>query len=102
PIFAAVTAFIFGLLLGHYTTPSPKPGAPTNPQPATVERPILPSLPTAAATATAPPSESSEKSPPPSTETLIADLKAAISRPGSRHSFAAFSKISESVNQANI
>jgi len=67
-----------------------------------VERPTLPSLTTAEANPTAGPSESSEKSPPPSTENLIADLKAALSRPGSQRSYAAVSKISESVNQSNI
>ena len=83
-IFAAVTAFILGLLLGHYITRSPKPLVLTNPQPAIVAGPTLPSLPTAEANAggnaTAGPSESSEKSPPASTENLIADLKAALSR----------------------
>ena len=92
-IFAAVTAFILGLLLGHYISRSPKPLVLTNPQPAAVERPTLPSLTTAEANPTAAPSESSEKSPPASTENLIADLKAALSRPGSQRSYAAISKI---------
>src|SRR5438477_10687128 len=92
-IFAAVTAFILGLLLGHYISRSPKPLVLTNPQPAIVAGPTFPSLPTAeanaGANATTGPSESSEKLQPPSTETLITDLKAAISSPDRQHRFAA-------------
>jgi len=48
------------------------------------------------------PSESSEKSTAASTASLIADLKVAISGSGSRRSYAAFSKISDSVNEKNV
>src|SRR5882762_7244410 len=102
-IFAALAAFIFGLALGHYAFRSPESVRVANsqPSPVAVEVTSSPGRVTERH-ATVAPSESSEKSTLASTESLIADLKVAISRSGSRRSYAAFSKISDSVNEKNV
>ena len=102
-IFAALAAFILGLGLGHYAfrSPQPVPVANSQPRPVAIEATSSPGGVTER-NVTVAPSESSEKSTAASTESLIADLKVAISGSGSRRSYAAFSKISDSVNEKNV
>jgi hypothetical protein len=101
-IFAALGAFLVGIIVGHYAVlPSriggshPQSGKFESTLPATSV--LSPKLTTAL-----------DESPPrstssvPSNENIIADLKAALIHAGSRHSYTFFSKLIESVDEKNI
>src|SRR5205807_2627707 len=92
-ILTALAAFLVGIATGHYFSSSPQttPRAKSEQPVAEVET-SLPPIRTMERSATPSPSESPEKRAPASAESLIADIKAAVARSGTRRSYVAFSK----------
>src|SRR5437870_1489353 len=102
-ILTAIGAFLVGIAIGHYaTTWSSKPEL-SHPQSSTIESNFssTPALPFKA-TASLEDSVERSTSPGSSSENIIADLKAALAHSGSRHSYAAFSKLVESLDEKHV
>jgi len=98
PIFTAALALSIGIAIGRYTAPVSKPALRSHVQSKPLESPLLPVLPTKNRQAVEAPEEKSASSIAPD-EDIVAGLKAALAYSGSRHSYAAFSKLMESVNE---
>jgi hypothetical protein len=101
-IFAALGAFLVGIIVGYYAVlPSLTGGS--HPQSGKFES-TLPANPVLSPKQTTALDESPPRSTPslPSNENIIADLKTALIHADSRHSYAAFSKLIESVDEKNI
>jgi len=101
-IFGAFGAFLVGIIVGHYAVLPSRTGG-SHPQSGKFESTLpatsvlSPKLTTALDES--PPGSTSSVS---SNENIIAYLKAALIHTGSRHSYAVFSKLIESVDEKNI
>ena len=101
-IFAALGAFLVGIIVGHYTVLPSRTGG-SHPQSGKFES-TLPATPVPSPKQTTALDESPPRSTSsvPSNENIIADLKAALIHAGGRHSDAVFAKLIESVDEKNI
>ena len=100
PVFMVVTALIFGVMIGRYTAPAGKAHVPT----AVAREAEIPRLPLRAGSVVLPPSAGEKRADHSDSEPsdIVAGIKAAMSRVGTRHNYAAFSKLVESVDEKNI
>src|SRR6476620_3483232 len=105
-IFTALAALLLGIAIGHYALPHTKTSSSSQKQTALLpERAVIFSNnPPPSAAKSALPSGADFKEPEldPSSKTLIAGLQSALSQSGSRRSYAAFSKLTDSINEKNV
>src|ERR1700681_2389446 len=107
PIFSALTALVAGIAIGHYALPlqktfpsSSKHAAASLSQPAA----ISPTSPlTSASSALSPIADSKDSGfDSSSKKNLIAELQSALAQTGSRRTYAAFSKLTDSIDEKNV
>ena len=103
PIVIAITALLTGIFIGRYTSSStqvvpPRQNTPSSTEPAANSlrpAPVSPRIPGVTSDSTAPAG-------PASSENIISKIQAALTRSGSRHTYATFSKIAETVDATNV
>jgi len=99
PIFIAITAFVAGIIIGRYISSSTEVVSPRNNTRSSTETaanslnpsPVSPRIPGVA-------SDSTEPTVAASSENIISKIKTALTHSGSRHTYATFSKIAETVD----
>src|SRR6266446_5239486 len=104
PIVIAITALLIGIGIGRYTSSSSEVIGPrTSAHNSSEPRPTNPANPPAVSVPhNPPPSRSNAPQSSDSAENIIAKIKSALTHSGSRHTYATFSKLSETVDATNI
>src|SRR6476659_2913892 len=104
PIVIAMVALFTGIFIGRYTTSSSQvlrslsnPSLPSEPA---ESNPVNPAP--FSSSKVSPASKSNSPSAPDSSENIIAKIKEALTHSGSRHTYATFSKIAESIDEKNV
>src|SRR6267143_4676357 len=102
PIFVAITALLTGIFIGRYTSSTklvpPRNNTRSSAEPAANSlnsSPVLARIPGVA-------SNSTEPAIAASSENIISKIKTALTHSGSRHTYATFSKIAETVDAKNV
>src|SRR6266404_3071870 len=103
PIFIALAALLTGIFIGRYISSSTEVVPPRNTTRGSTETtanslnlsPVSPRIPGVT-------SDSTEPAPAASSENIISKIKTALAHSGSRHTYATFSKIAETVDAENV
>src|SRR6476620_4712727 len=103
PIAIAITALLLGIGIGRYTSlPTKMPsttGQTLVATPASIQSPQSPVLPS---TQKAAPWKTSSSAPSDSAEDILAKIKAGLTQFNSRHAYATFSKLAETIDEKNV
>src|SRR6266446_6263174 len=104
PIVIAITALLIGIGIGRYTSSSsdvsrPRSSARSSSEPAKTN-PVNPAA--VSSTANRPQLQSNAPHSTDSTENIIAKIKAALGQFNSRHAYATFSKLAETIDETNV
>src|SRR4051794_36741705 len=105
PLGIAVPALFAGIAIGRYATPAPAaaPARSSNATPSTAADGTSSNAPkVAAAPDVTAESEADEPDANQSSSSLISRMKAALGRPNSRHTYATFSKLADSIDPKNV
>ncbi len=104
PIFSALIALIVGIAIGHYAFPLQKISPAQYQTSVPTKRVVISPTSSLPSTKSALPPivDSKESAPDSSSKNLIANLQAILAQPGNRRAYAAFSKLTDSINEKNV